>query len=151
MVINALLILQIQQLKLTQFKNYSSAVFDFDPQLNCIVGKNGIGKTNLLDAIHYLAMCKSHFSIADKNVILHGKDFFRLEGHFSDKENKEVIVIKLPRGKRKVVERNAVPYKKLIQHIGLIPVVMIAPDDTKLATEGAELRRRFMDTAMAQM
>ncbi|MFK7807667.1 MAG: DNA replication/repair protein RecF [Saprospiraceae bacterium] len=143
--------MQIHQLKLTQFKNYTNAVFEFDKRLNCIVGQNGVGKTNLLDAIHYLAMCKSHFSLPDKNIIQHDQDFLRLEGHFQANGKAEVIVAKLPRGKKKVMERNGVPYKKLTEHIGLIPVVMIVPDDTRLATEGSELRRRFMDTALAQM
>jgi DNA replication and repair protein RecF len=144
-------LLHIHQLKLTQFKNYPSAVFEFDEGLNCIVGQNGVGKTNLLDAIHYLAMCKSHFSLPDKSIIQHDQDFLRLEGTFFAEEQKEIIVAKLPRGKKKVMERNGVPYKKLIEHIGMIPVVMIVPDDTRLATEGSELRRRFMDTALAQM
>ncbi len=143
--------MHIHQLKLTQFKNYPSAVFEFDERLNCIVGQNGVGKTNLLDAIHYLAMCKSHFSLPDKSIIQHDQDFLRLEGTFFAENQKEVIVAKLPRGKKKVMERNGIPYKKLIEHIGMIPVVMIVPDDTRLATEGSELRRRFMDTAMAQM
>lgn len=143
--------MQILQLKLTQFKNYPSAVFEFDERLNCIVGQNGVGKTNLLDAIHYLAMCKSHFSIPDKNVIQHDQDFLRLEGHFYGDDKKETIVAKLPKGKKKTIERNGVPYKRLLEHIGMIPVVMIVPDDTRLATEGSELRRRFMDTALAQM
>ncbi len=125
--------------------------YDFDPRLNCIVGRNGVGKTNLLDAIHYLAMCKSHFRLPDKNMIQHEKDFFRLEGHFSLDGKAETIVTKLPRGKRKTVERNGVPYKKLLEHIGLIPVVMIVPDDARLATGGSEERRRFVDTAISQM
>jgi DNA replication and repair protein RecF len=141
----------LRQIKLTQFKNYPAAVFDFDERLNCIVGQNGVGKTNLLDAIHYLAMCKSHFSLPDKNIIQHDQDFLRLEGHFYANDKKEIIVAKLPRGKKKIMERNGVPYRTLLEHIGLIPVVMIVPDDTRLATEGSELRRRFLDTALSQM
>ena len=143
--------MRLERLILTHFKNYATASFAFDERLNCIVGRNGVGKTNLLDAIHYLALCKSHFSLPDRSIAQHGADFFRIEGNFSLRGKKEVIVAKVPVGKKKVIERNGVPYTRLLEHIGLIPVVMIVPDDTRLATEGSGNRRRFMDAALSQM
>jgi len=141
----------LKKIKLTNFKNYPSATFEFDDKLNCIVGNNGMGKTNLLDSIYYLCMGKSHFSLPDKNVVLHQEDFFRLEGNFLLNDNKHKLVAKVIPGKKKVIENNDVPYQKLMEHIGLFPVVMIVPDDTRLATEGSEGRRKFLDNALSQL
>ena len=110
-----------------------------------------MGKTNLLDSIYYLCMGKSHFSLPDMNVVLHNEDFFRLEGHFELGEKKHKLVAKVKPGKKKVIENNDVAYKKLMEHIGLFPVVMIVPDDTRLATEGSEGRRKFLDNALSQL
>ena len=110
-----------------------------------------MGKTNLLDAIYYLCMGKSHFRMTDRNIVLYEKDFFRLEGNFKRKEKKEKIVAKVIPGQKKVMERNDVAYPKISEHVGLMPVVMIAPDDTQLATEGSEERRRFLDNTLSQV
>jgi len=142
--------LHIHGIKLTQFKNYETETLDFSESLNCFVGKNGMGKTNLLDAIYYLCMTKSHFGLNDRNIVLQGEEFFRLEGQFVLKDKKEKIVTKVIPSKQKTFERNDVPYDKLSEHIGLLPVVMIAPDDTALAKEGSEGRRRFMDNTLSQ-
>lgn len=140
--------MHLQTLKLTQFKNYENQTFDFSEQLNCLVGKNGMGKTNILDAIHYLCLCKSHFSIPDRLIVKHEEAFFRIEGIFR-KDKKEQIVCKYDK-RKKVIERNKVTYTKLAEHIGLLPVIMITPDDTLLITEGSENRRRFMDLLLVQ-
>jgi len=110
-----------------------------------------MGKTNLLDSIYYLCMGKSHFSLPDINVVLHHKDFFRVEGDFELSDNKHKLVAKVIPGKKKVIENNGVPYQKLMEHIGQFPVVMIVPDDTRLATEGSEGRRKFLDNALSQL
>lgn len=144
-------ILHLQTLKLTNFKNYEAQTLQLSAKLNTFVGKNGMGKTNLLDAIYYLCMCKSHFGINDRFVVRHGASFFRLEGIFLKNEKKETIVGKVIPRKRKEVERNKLVYKRLADHIGFIPVVMIAPDDTQLAKEGSEERRRFLDNTICQM
>ena len=162
----------IQQLKLTFYKNYETADFVFSERLNCFVGRNGMGKTNLLDAIYYLCMCKSHRGVNDRNVVQHGNDFFRLEGYFlqekntllekSDDDNqssekventfiKNKIVAKVQPGKKKEFEKNDVAYSKLSEHIGLLPVVIVVPDDTSMATEGSEERRRFLDNTLSQL
>ena len=109
-----------------------------------------MGKTNLLDAIYYLCMCKSSTSINDRNVMQREADFFRIEGDFKIKKKKHKIVAKVVPGKRKEFEQNSVLYKKLLEHIGLLPVVMIIPDDTELAKEGSEVRRKFLDNTLSQ-
>ncbi len=109
-----------------------------------------MGKTNLLDAIYYLCMCKSSTSLNDRNVMKRQADFFRIEGQFIIEKKKHKIVAKVIPGKKKEFEKNAIPYKRLLEHIGLLPVVMIVPDDTELAKEGSEVRRKFLDNTLSQ-
>jgi DNA replication and repair protein RecF len=123
----------------------------FSPQLNAFVGLNGTGKTNLLDAIYYACMCKSYFLPLDSDVILRGSDFLRIDAVFQKHGKRERIVAKVQARKRKIFERNDVAYTALSDHIGLLPVVMIAPDDTDLIKEGSEERRRFVDNALSQL
>jgi DNA replication and repair protein RecF len=144
-------ILHLETIKLTNFKNYESANLTFSPELNAFVGLNGTGKTNLLDAIYYVCMCKSYFLPLDSDVILRGTDFLRLDATFQKEGKRERIVAKVQARKRKIFERNDVAYAALSDHIGLLPVVMIAPDDTDLIKEGSEERRRFVDNALSQL
>ena len=141
----------LETIKLTHFKNYRTATVHCSPKLNCFVGLNGMGKTNLLDAIYYLCMGRSHFRQNDRNIVLHEEQFFRLEGHFKRKKKKEKIVAKVIPGQKKSLERNEVLYPKISEHLGFLPVVMISPDDTQLATEGSEERRRFLDHSLSQI
>ncbi len=143
--------MQIDKIILTQFRNYEKETLLFSDQINCFTGLNGMGKTNLLDAIYYLCMTKSNFNQSDKHVVQHEKAFFRLEGHFKRKDKKEVVVVKAEMGKKKVVERNEVAYKKMAEHIGLFPVVIIKPEDTLMATGGSEERRKFLDNTLSQL
>lgn len=143
--------MHLKKLILTNFKNYELQEISFSQQLNGFVGKNGMGKTNMLDAIYYLCMCKSQFGIIDRFVKRHEADFFRLEGHFLRKEKKENIIAKVIPRKRKDIERNKVVYKKLSEHVGLLPIVFIAPDDTMIVKEGSEERRRFLDNTLSQL
>ncbi len=143
--------MQLDRFILTNFKNYEYQAIDCAPGLTCFVGKNGMGKTNLLDAVYYLCMGKSHFNTPDSLLCYHGTDFFRLEGHFSRKDKAEKIVAKVMPRKKKELERNGMPYSRLSEHVGLLPVVMIAPDDTALATEGSETRRSFLDNTLSQI
>lgn len=145
-----LFILHLEKIKLTQFKNYASEELHFSAKLNCFVGKNGMGKTNMLDAIYYLCMCKSSSNLSDRNVLQREADFFRIEGYFKLEEKQRKIVAKVIPGKKKEFEQGDVPYKKLLEHIGLLPVVMIVPDDTDLAKEGSEIRRKFLDNTLSQ-
>jgi len=143
--------IQLEKLILTNFKNYESESLDCSPRLNCIVGMNGMGKTNLLDAVYYLCMGKSHFKLVDGNVVRHKADFFRLEGHFRLAGRLEKIVAKVQPRRRKELERNGVAYQRLSDHVGLLPVVFIAPDDTYLIAEGSEARRQFLDNTLSQI
>jgi len=138
----------LSELKLTHFKNYQTLRVNFSLQLNCFVGKNGMGKTNLLEAIYYLGMTKSRFSTNDRLLAFHGTDFFRIQGKF---EAGDKVVAKVIPGKQKILERNDKPYDRLSDHIGYIPVVMIVPDDTQLVSEGSEERRRFIDNTLSQL
>ncbi|MEM1322031.1 MAG: DNA replication/repair protein RecF [Bacteroidota bacterium] len=140
----------LNHIKLTNFKNYESEELRLSEGLNCFVGRNGMGKTNLLDAIYYLCMCKSNFGLTDGHICRHEADFFRLEGRFVREGKKEKVVAKVIPRKKKSMERNDVLYKTLSEHIGLLPVVMIIPDDTKLVTEGSEERRRLVDNTLSQ-
>ncbi|HMQ89004.1 MAG TPA: DNA replication/repair protein RecF [Flavilitoribacter sp.] len=141
----------LDHLKLTNFKNYRSAELAFHDQINCFTGKNGMGKTNLLDAVYYLCMGKSYFSNSDQHLPLHGEDFFRLEGRFSRLEKWEKIVAKVQPRKKKELERNDTAYNRISEHVGLIPVVIAAPDDAVIVSEGSESRRRFLDNTLSQL
>lgn len=142
--------MHLQQIKLTNFRNYEFQSIEFSDRLNLIAGLNGMGKTNLLDAIYYLSMGKSHFQSTEKNVVRKGEQFFRLEGHFL-LEKTEKIVAKVVPGEQKTIERNDNPYPRLSDHVGLLPVVFMTPDDTALALDGSEERRRFLDNTLCQL
>lgn len=122
-----------------------------DAPLICFIGANGMGKTNLLDAIYYLCMGKSYFNTPDALIANHDSDFFRLEGQFEVEGQAEHIVAKVIPRKKKELERNRIPYPRLSEHVGLLPVVMIAPDDTYLISEGSEARRSFLDNTLSQI
>lgn len=141
---------QLKALRLQGFKNYRDSQFEFSPKLNCILGQNGMGKTNLLDAIYLLCLGKSNFVSRDRYLIGFEADFFRLQAQFERGEESEEIVVKAAKGKRKTFERNRLPYERLADHVGRYPLVIIAPDDNKLILEGSELRRRFMDLSLSQ-
>lgn len=141
----------LQHIQLTNFKNYAGADITCSTGVNCLVGKNGMGKTNFLDAIYYLCMTKSHFSLSDQYLVRHEQDFFRLSGKFKTPSSHKNIVAKYQLRKKKVFEANQVPYVRLAEHIGQLPVVMVAPDDTQLATEGSENRRKYIDNTLSQI
>jgi DNA replication and repair protein RecF len=140
----------LKNLKLIQFKNFQDLDLVFDQGVNCFFGVNGAGKTNLLDAIHYLCLTKSAFIPGDSNHIRHEKDFFTIKGEF-DLLGKELGVnCFFEIGKKKRIEVNSKPYTKLSEHIGLLPLVIIAPDDTEIINGGSEERRKFFDSMICQ-
>ncbi len=140
----------LETLNIINFKNISDKQFRFTKKVNCFVGKNGIGKTNILDAIFYLSNGKSYFNpIANQNI-KHNEDFFVIDGIFSQNNHKDQIVCSLKKGQKKVVKRNGKSYDKLSDHIGLIPLVIISPSDQDLISEGSETRRRFIDSVISQ-
>ena len=140
----------LELLKVTNFRNLVEQSIDFGPGIHLLGGPNGAGKTNVLDAIYYLCLTRSHFAYGDVGATSHGTDFFRLDGRFRAGSHKERIVIKSPVRKAKVVERNGVAYTSLVEHVGQLPAVMISPSDIELAVGSPEERRRFMDQTISQ-
>jgi DNA replication and repair protein RecF len=140
----------LQKLSLINFKNYSEAELNFSPAVNAFTGNNGAGKTNLLDAIHYLSLCKSYFNPIDGQQIRHDHDFFLVQGVFDKDDQDEVISCGLKRGQKKLFRRNKKEYQRLADHIGLFPLVMISPNDISIIIEGSEERRRFIDNVISQ-
>lgn len=140
----------LESLALTNFKNIASASLDFSDKINCLLGNNGMGKSNLLDAIHYLSFGRSFARVADAMLISHEQDFAILKGNYLRNNVQEEITVGLRRGARKSFRRGGKEYKRLSEHIGLFPAVMIAPADQGLITEGSEERRRFIDMIISQ-
>ncbi len=140
----------LQKLSLVNFKNYEQAELSFSEKINCFVGNNGIGKTNLLDAIHYLSISKSYFNIIDSQNIRHNNDFFVIQGNYIINDHEEEIYCGFKRNSRKILKRNKKEYERLADHIGLVPVVMITPSDSSLISEGSEERRKLIDSIISQ-
>lgn len=140
----------IEELSIVNFKNLKDVKAAFSPKLNCFIGKNGAGKTNMLDAIYYLSFCKSFFNATDQLNINHEESFFMLNGNYCRSESKENISCGLQKGQKKQFKRNTKIYKKLQEHIGLLPLVMITPSDVNLILGGSDERRKFMDGVISQ-
>ncbi len=141
----------LEQISILNYKNITEAQLQFSPKVNCLIGNNGMGKTNVLDAIYYLSYCKS-FTTSNEHIaaIKHDADFLMLQGRYSRKGSTEEIALSVQRGKRKTVKRNGKDYKRLSEHIGLLPLVMISPLDWDLIRGGSEERRRLMDQIISQ-
>lgn len=142
--------MHLQQLTLFNFRNYEEAEFIFSPGVNALCGPNGSGKTNILDAIHYLCLSKSYFHNSDSLNIRHGENFFSIHGKFDLNDNTEEIFVGLKSGQKKIIKRNQKEYTRIGEHIGLLPVVMVAPRDQELITGGSEERRKLMDSIICQ-
>ena len=140
----------LKKLALTNFKNYELNELEFSPKINCFVGNNGVGKTNILDAIHYLSLTKSFFNSIDSISIKHGEDYFIVRGTFVRDDEEDQIYCAFQKQKQKLLKRNGKEYKKLSDHVGKYPVVMISPADSALITEGSEDRRKFMNKIISQ-
>lgn len=143
----------LDQLHLLFFKNYDEANLTFSSGINCFIGDNGSGKTNLLDAIHYLALTKSAFTSLDAQSIKQGTDFFVVKGRFSAPalERPETIQVSLRVGQKKIITRDKQPYERMADHIGRYPAVLISPYDTDLIRQGGEERRRYFDSLQSQL
>lgn len=142
--------MHLENLNLVHFKNYEQLRIDFSKDINCFVGDNGSGKTNLLDAIHYLSATRSAFNSVDQQVMQHEKDFFSVIGVFEKNDDREKVRCSLVKGERKKIFWENTQLEKASDHVGRFPAVMIAPNDTSLITEGSETRRRFFDSMIAQ-
>jgi DNA replication and repair protein RecF len=135
----------LRRISIVNFKNITTKTFDFTQKINCFVGNNGIGKTNVLDAIYYLSFAKSYFNPVAIQNIKHGEGFFVVEGEYQLKERPEKIICSLKKGQKKVLKRNGKQYEKFSDHIGQFPLVIISPADRDLVTEGSDTRRKFID------
>jgi DNA replication and repair protein RecF len=140
----------LKKLSLNNFKNYDQAELEFSPKINCFVGNNGVGKTNILDAIHYLSLTKSFFNNLDSANIKHNEEYFIIQGSFIRGDDEDVIFCSFHRQKQKLLKRNGKEYQKLSDHVGRYPVVMISPADSALILEGSEERRRFLNKIISQ-
>ncbi len=141
----------LKDLTLVNFKNHRQSEFQFVDGINCFVGKNGTGKSNALDAIHYLSMCKSYINSVDKQNITFDENFFVVQGVFEKGDQDVSIYCGVKVGSKKIFRKNKVDYEKLADHIGLFPSVVISPYDRDLIAEGSEVRRKWMDVILSQI
>ena len=143
-------VMYLKELNILNFKNLESASFAFSPNLNCFSGCNGAGKTNILDAVYFLSVGKSAFSLTDRQCVLHGRDFFMIDASFDvSSKGMEHVVCSFSKDKGKVIKRNDKDYKRLSEHVGLLPVVMVSPADVYLINEAADERRRYLNHFMS--
>ena len=140
----------INKLSLINFKSHSEKAFQFSPQINCFVGNNGVGKTNVLDALHYLSVGKSFLGNSDLNNIKSNEDFFVIESEIQNEEKEDLIKILMHRESKKVIKKNDKSYDRLADHIGYLPSVMISPYDSNLISDSGESRRKFLDAMISQ-
>ena len=140
----------LRELNILNYKNIREAGMRFSDKLNCFVGLNGQGKTNILDAIYYLSFTKSAYNAIDSQNIHHDEEMAMVQGRYVDGEAEEMISCGLKRGVKKQFRRGKKDYKRLLDHIGLIPLVMVSPQDSELVVEGSEERRRFVDGVISQ-
>ncbi|WP_132794957.1 DNA replication/repair protein RecF [Tenacibaculum skagerrakense] len=140
----------LQKISLVNFKNIESQTFSFEKKINCFVGNNGVGKTNVLDAIYYLSFAKSYFNPVAVQNIKHQQDFFVVEGEYLVNNRSEKIICSLKKGQKKVLKRNGKIYERFSDHIGQFPLVIISPADRDLIIEGSETRRKFIDGVISQ-
>lgn len=141
----------LERISILGYKNIEQAELTFSPKLNCFIGKNGMGKTNLLDAVYYLSFCKSHNNQVDSQNIKHDADFALIQGYyFLGGSDEEEFFCSLRRRQKKQFKRNKKEYEKLSDHIGCLPLVMVSPSDSDLITGGSDERRKFMDVVLSQ-
>ncbi len=140
----------LKHLNILNYKNILQAELSFCDGINCFVGRNGAGKTNLLDTIYYLSFCKSYFNVIDSQNISHNEDFFVIQGSFDRNQHDEHIYVALKRNQKKQFKRNKKEYSRLSEHIGLLPLVMISPSDERLIVEGSDQRRKYIDSVVSQ-
>ncbi len=140
----------LTHLSLVNFKNYTEASVDLNPSINCFLGNNGEGKTNILDAIYYLSYTKGYFNAIDSQNIKFGEPFFVSQGEFHLNDEKATVYCGVKKGAKKQFKFNKKNYTKLAEHIGKFPVVIITPYDSNLILEGSDTRRKFLDSLISQ-
>lgn len=142
--------MRLNSLSILNYKNIREAELVFSPKINCFIGNNGMGKTNLLDAIYFLSFCKSHSNSIDSQNILHNSEFFMLQGKYEIDDSIEEIYCGMKARQKKQFKRNKKEYERLSEHIGLLPLVLVSPDDAMLISEGSDERRKFVDGVISQ-
>lgn len=142
--------MQLTSLSIDNFKNIRRARLEFSPKINGLLGNNGMGKSNLLDAIHTLSFCKSFTGVTDAMLITRDEDFAMLKGNYLRRDTDEDLTMGLARGRRKTLKRKGKEYQRLSEHIGTFPLVMVSPADIDLIREGAEERRKLIDMVISQ-
>ena len=142
--------MRLNSLSILNYKNIREAELVFSPKINCFIGNNGMGKTNILDAIYFLSFCKSHSNSIDSQNITHGAEFFLLQGKYTVGDNIEDIYCGMKLRQKKQFKRNKKEYERLSDHIGLLPLVLVSPDDSELISEGSDERRKFVDGVISQ-
>ena len=141
----------LKRLTIINYRNIAQADIELSPKLNCLTGRNGMGKTNLLDAVYYLSFCKSSFNPIDAQVMLHDSEYSVLHGSYSSDSGDDVDVFcGMKRGQRKQIKLNGKAYSRYSEHLGHVPLVMVSPSDAELISGGSDDRRRFMDIAISQ-
>ncbi|MBB4624477.1 DNA replication/repair protein RecF [Parabacteroides faecis] len=140
----------LRKLSILNYKNILQAEVVFSPKMNCFFGNNGMGKTNLLDVIHYLSFCKSHINTLDSQIINNDQEMCVIQGEYDYEGRAEDIFCAIRRRQRKQFKRNKKEYEKLSEHIGLLPLVMVSPADSDLIRGGSDERRRFLDLIISQ-
>ncbi len=140
----------LKSLSLVNYKNFDAINFEFNDTINCLVGHNGVGKTNVLDAIYHLSFGKSYFNPITSQNIRHTTDFFVIDGQYEKNDREEKVMISAKKGQKKIIKRNGKAYPKISDHIGFLPLVIISPADRDLIIEGSDIRRKFIDGVIAQ-
>ena len=140
----------LEYLSLINYKNFEADQYEFDSSINCLVGRNGAGKTTILDAIYHLAFTKSYFNPQSTQNIRHGEELFTLEGKFKINEKQIDLFVGFKKGNKKTIKVNGKTYERISDHIGKIPLVIISPADRDLISEGSETRRKFIDSIISQ-
>ncbi|MDC1492937.1 DNA replication and repair protein RecF [Flavobacteriaceae bacterium] len=140
----------LKSITLTNYKSFSNKTIELDPNINCFIGPNGVGKSNVLDAIYHLSFGKSYFNPISSQNIKHEEDFFAIKGCYQKNSKEEVIVINFKKNDKKIIKRNNKKYEKFSDHIGLLPLVIISPSDRNLISEGSDIRRKFLDSIISQ-
>jgi len=142
--------MNLNSLSLINYRNFEDLQLEFSSKINCFIGNNGVGKTNILDSIYYLSFCKSWLNPIDSQNIKYNQEFFLIKGNYALEEKDEAISCGLKRSKKKSFKRNNKEYSKLSDHIGLIPLVTVSPYDSNLILGGSEDRRKFIDSVISQ-
>lgn len=142
--------MKLDTLSILNYKNIKEANLLFSDKINCFIGRNGMGKTNVLDAIYYLSFCKSHSNLIDSQNIEHDAEFCLIQGNYTLRDNQEEVYCGMKRRQKKQFKRNKKTYDRLTDHIGLLPLVLVSPDDSELIADGSDERRKFMDGVISQ-